>query len=158
MSSTTICATFAFAMPMNESGPVWSVMTPTLIGLGVIAASKLGHLRLALVPGLLQDRRHVGVRDEALPALCIPVEHHPDAALVVGVAEDGRALGSVLAPLVGTLGREDLLEALEVLDGGGCQEHVSLLCDPAPPIDTGVEAPLSAPGARVASGECPMRC
>ena len=32
MSSMTIVATFAFAMPMTESGPVWSVMTPTLIG------------------------------------------------------------------------------------------------------------------------------
>ena len=32
MSSITILATFALAMPMNDSGPVWSVMTPTLMG------------------------------------------------------------------------------------------------------------------------------
>ena len=31
MSSITIFATFALAMPMNESGPVLSVMTPTLM-------------------------------------------------------------------------------------------------------------------------------
>ncbi len=32
MSSITIRATFALAMPMNESAPVWSVITPTLMG------------------------------------------------------------------------------------------------------------------------------
>jgi len=31
MSSTTIFATLALAIPMNESGPVWSAMTPTLM-------------------------------------------------------------------------------------------------------------------------------
>ena len=37
MSSMTILATFALAMPMNESGPVWSVTTPTLIDESFIA-------------------------------------------------------------------------------------------------------------------------
>src|ERR687887_270724 len=32
MSPITILATLAIAMPMTESGPVWSAMTPTLIG------------------------------------------------------------------------------------------------------------------------------
>src|SRR5262245_4447038 len=32
MSPTTIRATFALAIPTNESGPVWSAMTPTRIG------------------------------------------------------------------------------------------------------------------------------
>src|SRR5438132_7702890 len=31
MSSITIFATFALAIPMNERAPVWSVITPTLI-------------------------------------------------------------------------------------------------------------------------------
>jgi hypothetical protein len=31
MSLITILATFALAIPKNESGPVWSVMTPTLM-------------------------------------------------------------------------------------------------------------------------------
>jgi hypothetical protein len=32
MSSITILATFALAMPMKERGPVWSVITPNLMG------------------------------------------------------------------------------------------------------------------------------
>src|SRR4051812_5697594 len=32
MSPTTILATLALASPITESGPVWSVMTPTLMG------------------------------------------------------------------------------------------------------------------------------
>ena len=36
-----------------------------------------GGLRLRLVPGLLHDRRHLGVGDEALPALLVPVEDRP---------------------------------------------------------------------------------
>ena len=32
MSSITIFATFASAMPMNDKGPVSSAMTPTLMG------------------------------------------------------------------------------------------------------------------------------
>ena len=32
MSSITILATLALARPMNESGPVWSAIMPTLMG------------------------------------------------------------------------------------------------------------------------------
>jgi len=32
MSPMTILATLALATPTNESGPVWSAITPTLIG------------------------------------------------------------------------------------------------------------------------------
>src|SRR3954454_15590551 len=39
MSSMTILATLALATPINDSGPVWSVMTPTLIADDGIALS-----------------------------------------------------------------------------------------------------------------------
>src|SRR4051794_36630572 len=41
---------------------------------GVVDARELRRRRTPLVPGLLQDRRHVGVGHEILPALLIPVE------------------------------------------------------------------------------------
>src|SRR3954454_19477339 len=92
MSSITMRATFAPATPMNDRAPVWSVITPTLIGSGVIAPTELGDLRAALVSGLLHDRRDRGVGGECLPALGVPVEDHPDAIVLVGVAEDDRAV------------------------------------------------------------------
>ena len=49
---------------------------------------ELRGLRLRLVAGLLHDRRHLGVGDEALPALLVPVEDDPDAIVLGGVAED----------------------------------------------------------------------
>src|SRR4051794_20737301 len=126
MSSTTILATLAPAMPMKDSAPVWSAITPTLMSsmaLGLVAAGELEHLRPALVPGLRHDRRDLGVGDEALPAVRIPVEDHPDPVILVGIAEDERPLGPVLLPLLGTLGREDVLELLEVLERRRCQDH-----------------------------------
>ena len=39
MSSMTILATLALAMPTNESGPVWSAITPTLMDDSVMAFS-----------------------------------------------------------------------------------------------------------------------
>src|SRR5580692_7634964 len=93
-------------------------------GLGVVPAAEHGSLRLTLVPGLLHDRGDVGVGDEALPALGIPVEEHPDAVVLVRVAEDACALRPVLAALVGALRREDLLETVEILDLCGCQNHL----------------------------------
>src|SRR4051795_791424 len=125
ISSITIFATFASAMPMKERGPVWSVMTPTFT-LGVIAATALCDLRRSLVSGFLHDRRDLGVGDEALPALVVPVEEHPDAVLLVGVAEDLRALGAVRPSLVGALRREDAREPFEVLDGRCGQNHLYL--------------------------------
>src|SRR3954454_9707846 len=88
MSSITMRATFAPATPMNERAPVWSVITPTLIGSGVIAPADLGHLRRALVSGFLHDRRDGGIGGKRLPAFRVPVEDHPDAIVLVGVAED----------------------------------------------------------------------
>src|SRR5919198_3466273 len=61
MSPTTILATLAFASPTNESGPVRSAMTPTLMGssegVGDVAMvssleSRLSGLRPELVPGV----------------------------------------------------------------------------------------------------------
>ena len=51
----------------DREGPVWSAMTPTLIAsrmtslLRLVVAAELRHLRPGLVPGLLQDRRDIGV-------------------------------------------------------------------------------------------------
>ena len=55
---------------------------------------------LLLVPGFLHDRRDLGVGHEALPALLVPVEDHPDPIVLGGVAEDERALGPVLLALL----------------------------------------------------------
>ena len=43
-----------------------------------------GRLRLALVPGLLQDRRDIGIGHETLPALLVPVECDPDGVTGAG--------------------------------------------------------------------------
>ena len=104
--------------------------------LGVVHAAECGHLRLALVPGLVQDRRDLGVGHEGLPAIGSPVEEHPDAVGLDGIAKDGRTLRTVLPALVGPGGREDLQELVEILDLSGCQHHVCLLGvrgAPAPP-------------------------
>src|SRR5207302_5646505 len=95
--------------------------------LGVVPAAELRRLRLPFVPRFLQDRRDLGVGDEALPALRVPVEEHPDPVFLVGIAKDGRTLRPVLLSLLGALGREDLLEAVEVLDLRRCQDHLLLL-------------------------------
>src|SRR6185312_10785501 len=78
--------------------------------LGVVSATELCRLGPALVPCFLHDRGNLGVGDEALPPLRVPVEEHPDPVVLVGVAEDGRAPGAVLLALLGPLGREDLQE------------------------------------------------
>src|SRR6476646_7708773 len=90
---------------------------------GVDAAGQLGGLRLALVPGLLQDRRDIGVGHEALPALLVPVERDPDAIGLGGVAKHRRALGSVLSALLGAGGGEHFEEAVEVFDLGGYEQQ-----------------------------------
>ena len=71
--------------------------------LRVELAAELRRLGPALVTGFLHDRGDLRVGDEALPTLCIPVEENPDTVRLVGVAEDGRKLGSVLLPLLGAL-------------------------------------------------------
>jgi hypothetical protein len=50
-------------------------------------AVELRDLWPTCVPGFLKDRRHLGVRDEVLPALRIPVGEHPDPALLIGDRE-----------------------------------------------------------------------
>src|SRR5436190_8341280 len=130
MSPITMRATFALAIPMNESGPVRSMMTPALIGVDVFMAlrvalrEKLRSVGLPLVSRLFEDRRNVGIGHELLPALGIPVEDHPDAVLLAGIPEDDRALRAVLAAFVGALRREDFLEAVEILNRRRCQQHL----------------------------------
>src|SRR5437763_6934917 len=138
ISSATSVAVLAWAPPRGERAPVWSAITPTLIAsrmtslLRLVAAADLRHLRPALVPSLLHDRRDIRVGGEALPAVEIPVEDDPDPVGLVRVAEHERALRAVLLALLGTLGGEDTREAVEVLDRGRCQEH------PGPPYVSGV--------------------
>ena len=89
--------------------------------------------RRALPPGgapwfrLLQDRRHLRVGSEVLPARRIPVEDHPHPVLVVGVTKHRRALRAVLRTLLGALRRKGLLETGEVLDFRCRQDHRLLL-------------------------------
>src|SRR5690242_4435162 len=110
----------------SGAAPPWR--RPAVGGLsGVAAAGELGGLGLRLVARFLHDRRHVGVGDEALPALLVPVEYDPDAVVLGGVAEDQRALGAVLLALLGALGGEDVQEAVEVLDLCRREQHVELL-------------------------------
>src|SRR5712691_6802404 len=61
------------------------------VGSGVAVADELRRLRPRLVSGLLHDRRHLRIRDEALPALLVPVEDDPHPILLGGIAEDRRA-------------------------------------------------------------------
>src|SRR5215212_2802278 len=68
--------------------------------LGVVPAADFRRLRLTSVPGFLKDRRDVGIGDEALPALGIPVEERPDPVLLIGIAKDGRTLRPVLLSLL----------------------------------------------------------
>src|SRR5689334_19615365 len=104
MSSITILATLTLAIPMNESAPVWSVMTPTRaerlrrlvdVASRLVGAEQLRGLRLAQVTGVLEDRRHLGVGDERGPAGVVPVEDRPHTVGLVGVAEDRRTLRAV---------------------------------------------------------------
>jgi hypothetical protein len=52
------------------------------------------------MPRFLHDRGDLGVGDEALPALRVPVEEHPDPVFLVGIAKDGRTLGPMLLSLI----------------------------------------------------------
>jgi hypothetical protein len=56
------------------------------------------------VPGFLKDRGDLGVGDEVLKALLIPVEEHPDPVVLIGIAKDGRTLGPVLLSLLSAFG------------------------------------------------------
>src|SRR5919204_1962947 len=80
------------------------VTAPHLLGSGLAAPDEPRGLRPRLVAGPLHDRRHLGIRDEALPPVLVPVEDHPHPVLLGGIAEDGRALGAMLPALLGALG------------------------------------------------------
>src|SRR5947209_20171733 len=101
---------------MMDRAPVSSAITPTLIAsrmtslLRLVLPADFRHLRPALVPGLLHDRRDIRIGGEAPPAVEIPVEDHPDPISLVGVAEHERALRAVLLTLLSTFGREDTRE------------------------------------------------
>ena len=76
-------------------------------GLGYLAVQRAGELRNLWprrVPGFLKDRRDLGVGDEVLPAFLIPVEEHPNPALLIGIAKDVRTLGPVLLSLLKACG------------------------------------------------------
>jgi hypothetical protein len=97
------------------------------LGLSVVLAAEFGRLGLTFVARFLQDCGDFRVGNEVLPARPIPVEEHPDPIVLIGIAKDGRALGSMLPSLLSALGREDLQRAVEVLDLGRCQDR---LCPP----------------------------
>jgi predicted dithiol-disulfide oxidoreductase (DUF899 family) len=61
--------------------------------LGVVLAGELSHLGPALEPSLLEERRELGIGHEALIALLVPIENHPDPLVVIGIAKDVRTLG-----------------------------------------------------------------
>ena len=93
--------------------------------LAVELAGELRNLWPRRVPGCLKDRRDVGVGDEVLPALRVPVEEHPDPALLIRVAKDVRTLGPVLLSLLEACGREDTPPAVEILDLASLRETLS---------------------------------
>jgi len=93
------------------------------MGLGVHLSQEFGRFRPTLESGLLENRWHVGVRQQLSVALLVPVEHGPDAGVVIGVAVDARAPASVLLALLSALGGEDVEKPLDILDlhGGNNQ-------------------------------------
>src|SRR5918998_6257945 len=93
--------------------------------LGVLVTRELRRLGPAFEPRLLEDRRHLRVRQEVPVALLVPVEEHPDPAVVVWIAKDLRTLRAVLLSLLSALGRERVPEALEVLDPHRGQDHAA---------------------------------
>ena len=64
MSPMTILATLALASPTNESGPVWSAMTPTLMGRALEVAESAMILSFGSSVGawrnIRSERRDVG--------------------------------------------------------------------------------------------------
>src|SRR5919198_4999406 len=85
-------------------------------GLGVVLAAERGGLGPTFMPRFLNDRRDLGVGEEILKALLIPVKEHPDPIVLIGIAKDRRTPGPVRLSLLSALGREDVQEAVEILD------------------------------------------
>jgi hypothetical protein len=73
-------------------------------GLRVVLAAELGRLGPTLVPGFLNDRWDVGVGEELVKTLLIPVKEHPDPVVLIGIAKDCCTLGPVLLSLLSALG------------------------------------------------------
>src|SRR6266516_1989591 len=94
-------------------------------GLGIVLAGERQCLGPALVPGGFHDRWDLGVGEEALPALLIPVEDHPDPVVLSGIAKDEGTLGPMLLALLSAFGGEGIPEAVEIVDLRRCQDHVS---------------------------------
>src|SRR6266550_4363767 len=108
-------------------------MTPTRAGrlvlvvialpLRAVGAEEVRGLRLAQMPGVLQDRWDFGVRHEIRPSLLIPVENGPDPALLTGIAEHRGTLRTVQGALVSALVAEHLQELVHILDCRRRQDH-----------------------------------
>jgi hypothetical protein len=94
-------------------------------GLAVELASEFRHLWPTCVPGFFKDRRDIGVGEEALPTLRIPVEEHPDPALLIGIAKGLRTLGPMLLSLLKACGCEDTPPTVEILDLRRRQKQLS---------------------------------
>jgi hypothetical protein len=95
--------------------------------LGLVLASERRHLGPTFEPGILEDRGDLGIGHEAVIALLVPVENHPDPLVVIGIAKDVRTPGPVLLSLLSALGRERVPEAVEILDLDRGQDHRFLL-------------------------------
>ena len=80
-----------------------------------------------------------GSETEALPAASSQSKSTHTRSASFGVTIDGRTLGAVLLSLLGTLGREDLQEAIEIFDRRRCENHLLLLR-----LGSGVTLPLLA--------------
>src|SRR5882672_9011078 len=94
---------------------------------GVDAADEFRGLQLPFHPGCRQDRANVRIGHETLPARLVPVEDPPDPVAVERVAEDERSLRAMLLALLRCSSREDLDEAVDVLDLCRCEQHLVLL-------------------------------
>src|SRR5207302_8224640 len=90
-------------------------------------AAELRRLGPTFVPGRLNDRRDLRVGEVALKTRLVPVKEHPDPVVLIGIAKDGRTLGPVLLSLLSALGREDIQEAVEILDRRRCKHQLSHL-------------------------------
>ena len=106
LAALTLVATALFAV----AGPFWIFLLLSM----VVGASRAAILPLGLAVG------------HRLPAALEQVPE-VDAVLRARIPEDLRALRSVLGPLLGALRGEDAQEAVQVLNGGGCEEHLLTL-------------------------------
>jgi hypothetical protein len=71
-----------------------------------------------------RDRRDLGIGEEPLVILNLPVEEHPHPVGVIGIPEHLGALAPVLLSLLDALGLEGLQELIEVGDLGDGDDHV----------------------------------